>query len=599
MEKFKLLALFLTLGATGWAQDDPAPAEAAPRKARIVEFRIGSLGNEEPPAPMPLGPKMYNFRGRLELIRQMASDPDVDALALDLDGVLDHARTLDLLRELRGFKDRGKKIVCYSEMLDRGSLVYASLADHLVVPPSALVTLEGISAEVLYMKDLLEKVHVEMEVLHVGDFKTAYEDFGRSHMSPEQRQSITDLMQEFFQQCVRTIARNRDISEEAVTAGFEEVFVTPQRAVELGLIDAVGYQDEFDAQVKQLLGREVERVKNYGDTSKEDLEKLLSNPLAFFAALPRLLEPPEPKLPDGPRIAVVYASGPIQSGKSVQGFGGDITMGSETIVEALEKTLEDDDIKAVVLRVNSPGGSALASDMIWRAVQRVREKKPVVASMGSVAASGGYWISMGCDRIVAQPSTITGSIGVVSMLPDVSRTLKDIGINVEVVGVGPHTEELSILRDGPTPFLKQKLTQMMEQVYEDFIRKVSEGRHMDPLKVREHAEGRVWTGRQAHEIGLVDGLGGLRESIVLACYLAGGLKPETTPVAEYPRAPSFFDQIEEMMEGMVSIEGQLLSGLERAHLDELAALVRVARDGRSPLHPERVQALLPFCLRVR
>jgi protease-4 len=571
---------------------------AEKKAARVVEFVIKDPG-EDPAADNPLGPSRRNFRGNLLLLRRVAGDESVAGVRLELKSSFDYARALDLLGALRHVKASGKKIVCYAENLSQSQLLFASLADVLVVPPSGLITLEGLVAEVMYLKDLLEKLDARMEVLHIGDFKTAFENVSRDSMSDEQRQTILHLLDEFYGQLVETIATNRGLSRGAVEALFEKVILSPHEAQAAGLIGEVGYEDQFKKSVESLLGS-VEWVKKYGDEAKEDLEKLMSSPFAALQILPKLFKPEKKQPPSEPCIAVVYATGQIGSGKSRRGFSGEVSsMGSETIVKALEETLKNDRIKAVVFRVNSPGGSAVASDMIWRAVQRVREKKPVIASMGYVAASGGYWISMGCDKIVAQPSTITGSIGVVSAIPDLSRTLKRIGINVEVVGKGPHAEELALLRGGPSPFLKKTITDAMLRIYESFIEKVSAGRRMDPEKVRSLARGRVWTGREAVRNGLADQLGGLEDAIALACKTAGGLDPAAVPILEYPEAPNFIEQIQEIFEEMTLARTHL-----RWILSELPPGVagpRAAARLSSPraLDADRIQCILPFRLVIR
>jgi protease-4 len=331
---------------------------------------------------------------------------------------------------------------------------------------------------------------------------------------------------------------------------------------------------------------------------------MLSSPFAAFSLLPKLLNPPKLKAPDEPHVAIVYATGVINSGESQAGWDGTVaSMGSDTIVEALEDALEDEHVKAVVLRVNSPGGSALASDMIWRAIQRVRAQKPVIASMGSVAASGGYWISMGCSAIVAQPSTITGSMGVVSMLPDVSVALKDLGINVEVVARGPHGDQLSLLKHGPTPVLKDVIARMMDEVYEDFLTKASSGRRMERERIAELARGRVWTGRQAEEHGLVDELGGLQDAINLACVMGGGLPPTSTPIMEYPSAPSFMEALEKSFEGFAlartTFPEPLASLLRHPALAPYEPILRGMLTDTGGLRADRVQCLLPFVVTVR
>lgn len=587
-------------------EDQPAAVvagskEAPAKKVKVALLKIGGSFAEDPKPSNPFGPTQRNFRAELARIRAMAADPALAGVELKVVSLPDFARTLDLMRELRGLKTAGKKISAYFESLDQRALMVGSIADVLAVPPSGQVVLEGIAGEVMYYKDMLDLIDVRAEVIHIGEFKTAYENFAKDRMSDANRTVISLFMDEFYQQMLNTIAENRGVSRATVDGGYEKLFLEAKEAKDVGLISHVAYRDGYEALREDLFGGEIDLDDSYGEMSKEELEKMLENPLAMFSMLPKLLNPPKQKLPAAPRIAIVYASGPIASGKSQAGFDGTVSqMGSDTIVKALNQAADDDWVKAVVLRVNSPGGSALASDMIWRATQRVREKKPIISSMGGVAASGGYWISMGCDRIIAQPSTLTGSIGVVGMLPDVSRTVRKIGINVEVIGKGPHVEDLSLMRNGPSEFLKTKIRESMESVYGEFIRKVSDGRHMNPGIVDSLARGRVWTGRQAEELNLVDQLGGLEDAIALACELGGGLDPATVTVAEYPAAPSLMDTIEQAMEGMVTVDGRVKSMLVDAGYGDIVQLVEVLVAGlERPFGPDRIQAVLPFGFRVR
>jgi len=592
------------------ATASPAPGGKADAAApRVVELTIGDDSSEDPAAVNPLGPSQRNFRGKLLLLRQIAADPTVAAVRLKLKGSPDYAHSLDLLDELRAVKAAGKHVLCYAETLSQKDLVFATLADTLMVPPAGSVVLEGMQAEVMYMKDVLDKLHLRVEVLHVGNYKSAYEDLARNTMSDEQREVIGVLLDEFWNQVLDSIAENRGMPRAQLEPLLAAVIVEPDQALAAGLIDAIGYEQDFDALVARKLGGKPELVEHYGDKEGEDLEKMLASPFAAFSLLPALLNPPKPEAPKVPHVAIVYATGPISSGKSTADFMGRVSgMGSDTIVKALEEVGADDNCKAVVLRVNSPGGSALASDQIWGAIQRVKAKKPVVASMGYVAASGGYWISMGCSAIVAQPSTITGSMGVVSMLPDPSLLLKEVGVNVEVVARGPHGDQLSLMRNGPTPLLKDIIMRSMQHVYGDFIRKAADGRGMEPARVEELAQGRVWTGRQAEELGLVDSLGGLQESIALACTLGGGLSPANTPIAEYPQAPNFLDQLKESFDSMASVRGGASAGLRATFAEAVAAvpalgsLVAVTDallDASQPLSPDRVQCLLPFTVTIR
>ena len=577
---------------------DELGAAEVPRP-RVVELVITSNTSEEPPVNNPLGPSKLNFRQKLSQIRDIAADDSIAGISLKIKSAPGWAKTYDMLDELRAAKAAGKQIICYVETLTRSNAMIASMADLLVVPPSGMIVMEGITAELMYLKDMFSKLDMRFEVLHIGDFKTAYEDFAKESMSEGQRDTLAAILDEYYGELLELIAGNRGIPQEAVESMFEEMFVDPQSAVDAGLIDAAIYRDEYDALVERKFGGKIDLVKHYGERTKEDIEKMLESPFALFTLLPQILNPPKVEAPDEPYVAIVYASGAIASGKSQSDFQGNVSqMGSETIVAALEKTIDDDNCKAVVLRVNSPGGSALASDMIYRAVKRVQEAgKPVVSSMGSVAASGGYWISMGCDAIVAQPSTITGSIGVVSMLPDMSETLKMMGVNVQVVARGPHGEQMSILKDGPSPLLKSKITSWMKLVYEDFINKVAVGRNLPVERVRQLAQGRAWTGRAAFENGLVDELGGLEESLDLAAAL-GGVSPDGA-LMEYPEVPNFLEQIEDAMGGMVHVATPAEELLGMLGFGSLLNTARAAMASGPAISADRVQAVLPFQFVIR
>ncbi|MFT7464612.1 MAG: protease-4 [Pseudohongiellaceae bacterium] len=578
----------------------PLAAQSDDHKpAQVVELVITASGSEDPLPQNPLGPSRRNFRGKLQQIRDMAADENVAGVRLVVKGIPGLAKSIDLLAELSALKAAGKTIVCYTETLDRNGLLFCSLADQLVMPPSGMIILEGMVAEMMYYKELLDTLDVSLEVLHIGDYKTAYENFALNAMSDGQREVIKVILDEHFSQLIASVADHRGLAEEQVLAFFDQLIVDPSAAAQGGLIDAAVYEDEFDDVMDVLFGSDHEMVEHYGDRTQEDIEAMLENPFAIFSLLPQLLNPPAIKMPEEAYVGVVYASGAIISGKSQVDFEGNVSsMGSETIVAALQKVGEDDNCKAVVLRVNSPGGSAMASDMIWQAIERVKENKPVISSMGSVAASGGYWISMGCDAIVAQPSTITGSIGVVSMLPDVSRALKSLGVSVQTVAVGPRGDEMSLLAHGPSEGLKSTMTHWMELTYDEFISKVSNGRNIPADRVQELAQGRVWTGRQAEQNGLVDTLGGLTESIELACVMAG-LDVEGTPLVELPEAPNIMEQIEESMGNMVSVhsaEERLLIALGLSEVLDMAE--QLASHPRA-LHSDSVQAILPWRLLLR
>lgn len=616
MSLSRLLAIGFGLALStplAWSQGAPtAHAKDAPTAAdqqgtvehtaslKLVKLSLSDDAGEDPRMENPLGPSKRNFRRRLEQIRAIAADPEVAGVLLDVDGLPGLAKTIDLLDELTALKAAGKRLVCYSETLGRNELMIASLADHVCVPPSSTIALEGLLAEQMYYKQLLARFDAKVEVLHIGDFKTAYENFALDGMSDGQRVTIQTILDEYWNQIVDTIAVQRGMGRDRLLALFGDLMVEPEQALAAGLIDQVAYRDEFDATVETLLGGPFELVKDYGDRTKEDVQKMLESPFALFALLPALLDPPQPKAPAEPYVAIVYATGAITSGKSASDWQGNVSsMGSETIVKALEVVEKDENCKAVVLRVNSPGGSALASDMIWRAIERVKAAgKPVISSMGSVAASGGYWISMGCTAIVAQPSTLTGSIGVVGMLPDLSATLANNGIKIETVAAGPLGDQLSLLAHGPSEKLKSTITNMMLGVYDDFLTKVSKGRKLDKERVRELAGGRVWTGRQALENGLVNELGGLSESIELACAYAG-LDVGETPLYELPDPANPMEQLEEAFGVLTQARSPLETLLIDLGFGDALATVHAVMSDVRPLSADRVLAVLPFGFVVR
>jgi protease-4 len=307
--------------------------------------------------------------------------------------------------------------------------------------------------------------------------------------------------------------------------------------------------------------------------------------MAVFSALFSMFGAQAEKKVEGPKVAVVYCTGPITSGKSQYGWGGDISaMGSETIVEAIDKVAKDADVKAIVLRINSPGGSGLASDMIWRAVARAKEKKPVVASMGDVAASGGYYIAMNAHAIVAEPETITGSIGVVGLVPNVDDFFHWIGINPQRLTRGKRAEGL-LTTKGLSEEDRGMLRDYMQEFYGDFVAKVAAGRGKAPAEIEAVARGRIWTGKDALEKGLVDRLGGLEDAILLAWEKSG---EKAGNVVEYPRRKGPFDALQEMFGTRLGLEGVALREfpfLQRI-LAHVSALRRMSEDRICVIAPE-------------
>ncbi|NJN14656.1 MAG: hypothetical protein HC813_03310 [Planctomycetes bacterium] len=353
-----LIALLLG-GSRLYADEAPTPAaEKRTEYARIAEISLAVDGTEDPMPAMPFGPVKHNYYSMLQVLRNAAQDPELDAVLLKLQGAgVGWARLLEVRSALQGLRRSGKKVFVYKESFDTADLVLASVADRISLPESGTVFLPGIATESMYMKGLLEKLHIRFDVVHIGEYKSAGESFVRDTMSDELKESLDPILDEFYGSMVRTIAEGRGIAEEAVRGAIDKGILNAKQAKAAGLIDRIEYEDQFREGVKAYFpGRKLKLASDYGKRKGMEIDP--NNPMAAFSLVLSLLNgPKEPKIA-GPKVAVLYCSGAITSGKSVYGWTGEVaSMGSETIVAAIDKVREDDEVKAVVLRINSPGGS--------------------------------------------------------------------------------------------------------------------------------------------------------------------------------------------------------------------------------------------------
>ncbi|MEM8884064.1 MAG: signal peptide peptidase SppA [Planctomycetota bacterium] len=606
-----ILALALLL-APVLAQDTQIPAEVkakieekAEKKAEketalIAEIEVSLSPDEDPFADIPLGPQRKNFRGFLAQLRTVAADSEIDGVLLKLKSApLGWARLMELRDALMGLRRAGKKVFLYKENYMTPDLILAGAADRVSMPETGMVGVPGLAIEMMYMKGLLDKLHIKFDVVHIGEFKTAGESMVRDTMSDAQRKALAPILDEFYATMVKSIAESRGLTEEQVKLAIDKGIFYGKEAKDAGLVDRIEYRDQFIAGMKASFpGKKVMRSGKYGKGAGTKIDP--NNPMAamqvFMTAL--MGGAPKKKL-EGPRVAVIYCTGAITSGSSSYDWTGNISsMGSETIVKAIDKARKDDDVKAIVLRVNSPGGSALASDMIWRAVARAKEKKPVIASMGDVAASGGYYISMNSNAIFAEPQTITGSIGVVGMVPNMDEFWPWVGISMQRMTRGKRAAAFMTSK-GMGEEDKAVLRGTMEALYKDFIGKVAAGRGKTPDEIHKVAQGRVWTGRDALGHGLVDRLGGLQDAIVYAKEQAGLKDAGKVHIAEMPRRGGPFEALEKMFGGAETATGLDMEVLKRVPalrkaLARILAYQRIAIDRVALLHPE-VEALAhPF-----
>ena len=438
--------------------------------------------------------KEINFYGILKNLEKAENDPRVEGLILKLDSVgLSRGQAEEFTAKIKEFKKSGKKIYAYAPSFTNQNYVIASATDKIIMPKTmgAMSEIKGYFMEVPYYKTLGDKIGVKMNVIHIGDYKSAGESYDRTEMSREHRENTERILNAVYENFVETVSENRKIEKNVLNEKILDgrfVLADPETMLRNNLIDEMDYYESF-------------LVKN-GITNKISLEEYISK----LAVDPKPKKDKSEKEKD--KIAVIYAEGTINYFEDSKKINEIIT--PEKIQKELAIAEKSDDIKGVVIRVNSPGGSALASDIIYNSIKNLT--KPVYISMGGVAASGGYYISAAGDKIYADKETLTGSIGVITMIPNVSEFLKKAEINYSVISKGKYSDMGSLVRD-LTEDEKDKIRASSLKVYEEFVDRVAEGRNMTREEVLKSAEGRVWLGEEAKEIGLVDEIGGIEKAV--------------------------------------------------------------------------------------
>ena len=491
------------------------------------------------------------------------------------------------LKEVRGalndFKASGKPVTAYLTYATTKSYYLASVASDLVLDPYGVIMMPGLASEPTFFAGAFEKYGINVQVTRVGKYKSAVEPFTRREMSPENREEVKKLLNDIWGGLLDDIAPSRDLSPEKIqTIVDAEGLIRPEAAKSGHLVDRIAYRDEVYDTLKAKTGR---------SGSKEPFKQVS---LINYAKVAK--DSPEPSKKDGAgakpagksgRIAVIYAEGEIVDG---EGDSGDV--GGTRFSRELRKLRQDDNVKAVVLRVNSPGGSASASEVIQREVRLLKKVKPVVVSMGSYAASGGYWISAYGDRIFAEPTTITGSIGVFGIQFDVKRLANDFGVTFDSVKTGKFADALTISRPKTDEELAV-LQRMVDWIYGEFVAKVAEGRNLAAARVEEIAQGRVWSGAEALEIGLVDELGGLNAAIAHAADKAG--VAGNYRLVEYPRQKELFEAIQDFIEGAPARHSHS-SSLTAAIAGRIESELKTLRAFNDP---QGIYARMPINLPIR
>ncbi len=590
------LALLLPLSAR--ADDDSAPksvkpaGKAAPAKTvKVAHIKLsGSMAEKAPTDDPLLGSIGETFRDKLERIRKAGTDKEVRALLLEINGVsAGWGKLNDLNQAIASVRGAGKKVYAHVESGNSRDYLLALSCDEVCMPESTALMLTGIRMEVSFYKDLLKMIGVQADILHIGDYKGAAEPLTRDSLSEPNRKQLNSIIDDYFEhEIVGRIVKARNLSPEKVKKLIDKGPYSARAALKAKLVDRLAYLDDYEDVIKQTVGgHEVKLVKDYGKKKEEDL-----NVFALYRKL--IFGPSSSSSSRASKVAVIYANGGISTGKSSASFMGGESMGSDTIIKAFRTAEEDKTVKAIVLRVDSPGGSALASDLIWNEMKRC--KKPIIASMADIAGSGGYYICIAAKKIYAEPGTLTGSIGVVGGKLATHGLWAKVGIKTEVISRGAHSGVLT--SDEPFSESERKtMKALMLDIYDQFVDKSLEGRvkagkKMTRQQLLDLAGGRIYTGRQAKENGLIDELGTLHDAIAEAAKL-GGLPADKTPdLLLLPKSKGFLE----------SLVGDLDVSMGRLPIGKLTPeLLGKLRgvNGILQLRSEPVWAMLPFRIEVK
>jgi protease-4 len=567
------LLIFILVGIIGAFAGGKSDKEVGLKENSVLELDINyviperSLNN--PFEGLNIGgfgePKAMGLQEILSNIKKAASNEMVKGIYLKAEVSPNSYATLEEIRnELINFKKSGKFIIAYGEYMDEHAYYVASVSDKVFLNPSGEILLNGFSQQVMYLKGMFQKIGVEPELIRHGKYKSAGEPLIADKMSNENRQQIEAYMGNLYQHFISGIAKSRKLKTEEMLAIVDQLKIRQaEDAVALKVIDGLKYKDEVDAFIRKQLG--IEEKEKIAFVNMGKMKNVKGNT----------------SISDN-KIAVVYCVGDIAGGE-----GDDETMGSDRIAETIKKVREDDSYKAWVLRINSPGGSALASDVMWREISLCKKKKPVIVSMGAVAASGGYYIAAPADVIVAQPNTITGSIGVFGLMINAKDLLNNkLGIKIETVKFGEFSDLGS--PDRPLNEAERKVIQSaIDRVYTDFVKRVSEGRKMTTAQVDSIAQGRVWSGIEAKQVGLVDEFGGLDKAIEIA------VKKAKLSEHRVVNLPDLKDPFEEIFKSM--------SGEASAYFmkQELGSNYQQYLDAKKALQYQGVQVRMPFTVEVK
>ncbi|MCR1023722.1 signal peptide peptidase SppA [Cellulophaga baltica] len=566
-----LFGMFLIFAALLGSED----GEKTIKSNSVLEIQIQNpvqdyVGRDESDPFAGLFQQAQGLNEIIHAIKVAKNDSKIKGISINNNFIIAGLSQTQAIRNaLEDFKTSGKFIYAYADIYVQKDFYLASVADSLFLNEVGSLDFKGLSSEVLFYKDLQEKTGIKMEVIRHGKYKSAVEPYLTNEMSEANRTQIKELLNSLWGSMVDEIAVSRNMSSENLNVIADTLGGRmPQLAKESGLVDDVLFFDQYEHKLKNAAKIAIEEDINY--VSLEDYIDTAN----------------KTKLYKGDdKIAVIYAQGEI-----LYGEGGPDIIGQGIINSSLKKAREDDAVKAIVLRVNSPGGSALTSDIIWREIELTKAIKPVVVSMGDVAASGGYYIAVGADKIFAEPTTITGSIGVFGTIPNATELAENIGINAEQVGTNKNSVDYSLF-EPMTDGFRNMMQESVEGTYSTFLERVAEGRKITVAEADSMAQGRVWSGVDAKNLGLVDELGSLDDAIKGAAELAD--------VASYGIKifPKYKSGFERFMEDYGGASSKIKQDFIREELGLEA--YSILKEVKAAMGQEGVQARVPFVLSIK
>ena len=594
-----ILLLLFTLIIVPLSADEHGKEEEAPPLKKYVEFTLSGTYADTKEMSLFGTASTKTMRGLFKKLDALKNNDEIAGIIFKIGNIgIGWGNLQEIRNKLNEFQETDKELIAYLESGGNAEYLLATTMDRIVLMPVGMLNITGLRSEIMFFKGLFEKLDIEADMLAMGKFKSGVEPFTRDSMSDAFRESMSSLLDDIYAQMLTKIADGRDdITADDAAALIDRGPFTAKEAKEAKLVDALKYYDE--------LLDEINKKPDVELATKDDKKKRkvpdLNSPFGLMQLFSMFTSPQRARAKAADKqIALIYASGPILPDLNSP-FSTTSLISPKTFKKAFEKAREDDAIKAVLFRVNSPGGSAIASDLIWREVMLTQREKPVVVSMANMAASGGYYISMAAGTIVAQPGTLTGSIGVYGGKLNMKGLYNKVGLTKEII---PRGKNATLYSDyaGFSDTERERVEKMMKTVYEDFVNKAATGREKTFDEIDEIAQGRVWTGKQAKELGLVDELGGLDTALSIAKKQAGIAEDEKFGIIVLPEQKTFFEQMMESIldeEAAISVPLPLQAAQQHPAFSMLSKHLHQITTWLTLFDRERVVTALPYDIIIR